>query len=171
MSTVHMYPDGSALRNPPASGGGLATFYRGQWTYTAYSFNDSTDSNLAEYKAMLKALESAIAMTETEIFTKVIIFTDSRNALRLLNEALDGEIRSGGHVERIEIAEKSVAALRVLEREGVECERVWVKGHSGVTGNESADMLARFVGCYLSSNSFPQTSKPAIIHFFPFFPY
>ncbi|CZT20294.1 uncharacterized protein RCC_06152 [Ramularia collo-cygni] len=144
MSTLHMYPDGSELPHASASGGGLAILHDNMWTFYAFSFDDATNSDVAECKAIQKALQVAVSITadRRHDIVKVMLYTDSQAALILLNQTQNGETRRQS--SRDEVADGILASMIILDARNIACEAMWIRGHAGDEGNEYADVLARY---------------------------
>jgi ribonuclease HI len=134
--TVIVYCDGSALGNPGPAG--WAWWVNDSW-WASGGFTLATN-NIGELHAV------ADMLTTMPVDLPLEIRCDSRYVLDAITTWMPGWKRrgwtkaDGGPVKNLELMQRLdtlVAARRA------ETTWVWVKGHSGETGNEQVDMLAR----------------------------
>ncbi|XP_023213469.1 uncharacterized protein LOC111616264 [Centruroides sculpturatus] len=83
------------------------------------------------FQAELYAIERAIMwVTRTHVSDQIIINTDSRSALDTLQQ----------------FADTNATALnikQIINQSGINIKMKWIKAHSGIFGNERADLLAK----------------------------
>ena len=124
--TKKVYTDGSARRH--GSSGGAA------WVDTDGYFDAfpvrSGQPGVTEVAAIISALNNLQPDTG-----KVIIHTDSREAIRVMEDAFDGWGSVNKH-------RGLSAAVELTKRRGIEVEYKWVRSHAGDRFNECADRLA-----------------------------
>ncbi|KAK3317441.1 hypothetical protein B0T19DRAFT_469104 [Cercophora scortea] len=148
----------SASYTVPTDGPAPAAQQLWQASHRAWQVTGLPHNDLAELRAIAKALEQALAMVGTDPRWKVRVFTDCKAALwNILGENWrDREHRDGGAYwvtrDRLVGGMKGeiMEVLRKLRMAGREVELNWVPGHVGVVGNEMVDTLskkARAVDC------------------------
>lgn len=132
---VRVFTDGSALRNPGPSGWAWWA-HDGSWS--AGPLPHGTNQQ-AELIAILMALRSV------PLDARLEIVSDSQYAINSATKWIDGWKRAGW----LTAGRKPVANLTIMKKlDEAMAARVapwtatWVKGHSGVAGNERADRLA-----------------------------
>ena len=98
-------------------------------------------SNIAELKALLKAVEIA---SEVEDGTNVIIHSDSRYSIRSTTEWIIGWRRYGWVNYEGEPVKNKYLIQKIADilNKNKHIQLKWVKAHSGVLGNELADRMA-----------------------------
>jgi len=113
--------------------GGVGVFVPALKWRRAWSLTSVPSVFVAEMAAISQALLIGL---ETGA-VKFVVYSDSLSAIR----ALQGHIRSLDfrHPSALEVGYRLYEALRG----GVEVKVCWVRGHSGVLGNEEADALSR----------------------------
>jgi len=133
---VEIYTDG-ACRGNPGPGGWAATLQLGEHCKELFGAEAATTNNRMELTAVIRALE---ALKRT---SNVLVYTDSEYVRRGITEwlkawkARDWRTADKKPVKNRDLWEQldTLAALHEIEWR-------WVKGHSGVPGNERVDALA-----------------------------
>jgi ribonuclease HI len=135
-SKVTLYTDGACRGNPGPGGWGAYLEY-GNASKKLKGFEANTTNNRMEMTAVIRGLRELTRACEVELKT------DSKYVLQGVTEWLEGWKRNGWRTA----AKKPVKNVdlwqeleREIERHSINWE--WVKGHSGVPGNELADQLA-----------------------------
>jgi ribonuclease HI len=133
---VVMYTDGACRGNPGPGGWGVVLSYRGnQRTLKGYAAE--TTNNRMELTAVIEGLRALKRPCEVELNT------DSKYVMQGISEWMRTWKRNGWKTA----ARKPVKNFDLWQQLDDEAARhsvhwKWVKGHSGVDGNEHADRLA-----------------------------
>jgi len=147
MSSIKIYCDGACLGNPGKAGSGLA-IYNGTalptLIYGAYRAEGT--NNTAELSALYKALQLVSEAGGGAIYS------DSRYSIDCITKwayswKKKGWTKKGGEIKNLEIIKLSHNLYDEIKGT-ISIE--YVKGHSGVEGNELADRMA---GLAISSES------------------
>ncbi len=133
---VVIYTDGACRGNPGPGGWGVVLNYQDQ-RKTLRGFAPETTNNRMELTAVIEALR---ALSRT---CNVEINTDSKYVMQGINEWIANWKRNGWKTA----ARKPVKNYDLWQQldDEVSAHKIdwkWVKGHSGVEGNELADQLA-----------------------------
>ena len=133
---VTLYTDGACRGNPGPGGWGAYLEY-GTAQKKLKGYAEETTNNRMELTAVIQGLR---ALTRT---CDVELKTDSKYVLQGVNEWLPGWKRNGWKTA----AKKPVKNVDLWQALDTEVSRhaiewQWVKGHSGIPGNELADQLA-----------------------------
>jgi ribonuclease HI len=145
MENLIIYCDGACLGNPGEAGSGLAVFYNNEkkpiLIYGKYVKNGT--NNLAELNALLRALQ--IAYKNLDSYKNITIKTDSKYSIDSITKwayswEKNGWKRKGGEIKNLELI-KRIFRLYNHIKEQISIE--YVKGHSGIEGNELADLMAK----------------------------
>ncbi|MCP4386836.1 MAG: ribonuclease HI [Gammaproteobacteria bacterium] len=133
---VVIYTDGACRGNPGPGGWGVVLNYQDQ-RKTLRGFAAETTNNRMELTAVIEALR---ALSRT---CNVEINTDSKYVMQGINEWIANWKRNGWKTA----ARKPVKNYDLWQQldDEVSAHKIdwkWVKGHSGVEGNELADQLA-----------------------------
>ncbi len=134
---VEIYTDGACLGNP-GPGGWAAILEFGDRRRELSGAEPATTNNRMELSAAIAALNALRRECE------VVLYTDSRYVLQGMTEWLPRWQRKGWRtaagkaVENRDLWEQLIVAAAPHR---IRWE--WVRGHTGVTGNERADELAR----------------------------
>ncbi len=133
---VVLYTDGACRGNPGPGGWGVLLRY-GDVQKALYGYDPETTNNRMELQAVIEGLRALKRPC------RVVLNTDSRYVMQGLNDWLPGWKRNGWKTA----AKKPVknrdlwqALDREVQRHDIDWR--WVRGHSGVAGNEKADALA-----------------------------
>lgn len=138
MKELHIYCDGSCLRNPGGDGGWAAVMIWGEHRKELTGFESSTTNNRMELSAVLGAL---YAIKRHNI--PIVVFTDSKYVRNGITEWIIRWKRNGWRTsDNQEVKNKDLW----VELDAI-CKRLqptfkWVKGHNGHPDNERADELA-----------------------------
>jgi len=137
MSNVIMYTDGACSGNPGPGGWG-AVLMTGQHRKELFGGERDTTNNRMEMMAVIRGAEAL------KRGCSVDIYTDSKYVMQGMTEWLDGWKKRGWRTASKQPV-KNVDLWQRLEKalERHEVNWNWIKGHSGVAGNELADELAR----------------------------
>lgn len=134
---MKIYTDGSTLKNPGK--GGIGVLIIGSKGEIEISKGyELTTNNRMEMMAVIEAL----AMFSDEINAK--IYTDSQYVKNGITEWIDGWKKNNWKTFRGEDVKNKDLWLemdKIVSKHKIEW--FWVKGHSGIEGNERADKLAR----------------------------
>jgi ribonuclease HI len=135
--SVEIFTDGACSGNPGPGGWGSVLLYRGHRRELSGGERETTNNRM-ELMAVIRALETLKRPCQ------VTIHTDSVYVMKGVTEWLEQWKRRGWRtasrkpVKNIELWQRLEAAMHRHE-----VRWRWVKGHSGVTENERADLLAR----------------------------
>jgi ribonuclease HI len=134
---VVMYTDGACSGNPGPGGWG-AVLMSGGHHKELFGGETETTNNRMEMMAVIRGVEALKRDCEVDIHT------DSTYVMKGMTEWLEGWKKRGWRTASKK-AVKNVDLWQRLEQvlDGHKVNWYWVKGHSGVAGNELADELAR----------------------------
>ncbi len=136
MSVVTIYTDG-ACRGNPGPGGWAAVLTVGEHEREISGADRQTTNNRMELQAVISALQTLKRPVDAQLYT------DSQYVKKGLQEWLpQWKARGWKTADRKPV--KNQDLWEILEREAARhrIEWHWVKGHSGVAGNERCDVLA-----------------------------
>ena len=131
-----MFTDGACRGNPGPGGWGVALSYQ-QSFKTLQGYVADTTNNRMELTAVIEGLRALKRPCDLQVTT------DSKYVLQGINEWMANWKRNGWKTA----ARKPVKNIDLWQQLDDEVKRhrinwFWVKGHSGVEGNELADQLA-----------------------------
>jgi len=137
MNDVVMYTDGACSGNPGPGGWG-AVMIAGKHRKELFGGERETTNNRMEMMAVICGAEAL------KRGCSVDIYTDSTYVMKGITEWLEGWKKRGWRTASKQPV-KNVDLWQRLEKalDRHEVKWYWVKGHSGVPGNERADELAR----------------------------
>jgi ribonuclease HI len=136
MSIVEIYTDG-ACRGNPGPGGWGALLTTGEHRKELSGAEPLTTNNRMELTAVIRALEALKRPTEARIFT------DSEYVRRGITEWVKSwKARGWKTADRKPVKNQDLWERLDALAAGHKIEWRWVKGHSGVPGNERVDQLA-----------------------------
>jgi len=136
MSEVIIYTDGACRGNPGPGGWGAVLAY-GSKKKELFGSERETTNNRMELLAAIEALESLNRSC------KVSIYTDSQYVRKGILEWMDNWKKRGWKTaarKPVKNQDLWISLDKALMRHNVDWH--WVKGHSGIAGNEHADSLA-----------------------------
>ena len=141
INKVDLYVDGACKGNPGPGGWGCVIMQEDHIIQELYGAQNNTTNNRMELKS---AIEGLRAIKEK---SQVALYTDSQYVKNGINDWLWCWVNNGWRTANNK-AVKNQDLWIELHRE---CQRHdiswhWVKGHSGLLGNERADQLAQ-LGC------------------------
>jgi ribonuclease HI len=133
---IEIYTDG-ACRGNPGPGGWAALLRKGEHEREISGAEALTTNNRMELTAVIRALESL------KRSVPVSLYTDSEYVLRGVREWLP-DWKSRGWLTAARKPVKNRDLWEQLDRliTGHDIDWHWVRGHSGVAGNERVDRLA-----------------------------
>ena len=136
MSTVEIYTDG-ACRGNPGPGGWGATLEMGEHFRELSGAEAMTTNNRMELMAVISALEALKRPVPIKLYT------DSEYVRRGITEWLKSwKARGWKTADRKPVKNQDLWERLDVIASRHEIEWHWVKGHSGVPGNERVDRLA-----------------------------
>jgi ribonuclease HI len=136
MTAVTVYTDG-ACRGNPGPGGWAAVLTSGEHEREISGADRHTTNNRMELQAVISALQALKRAVDVQLYT------DSQYVKKGLQEWLP-QWKARGWKTADKKPVKNQDLWEILEREAARhrIEWHWVKGHSGVAGNERCDVLA-----------------------------
>lgn len=136
MNIVEIYTDG-ACRGNPGPGGWAATLEFGEHFRELSGADAQTTNNRMELTAVIRALEALNRPV------KARVHTDSEYVRRGITEWVKAwKLREWRTADRKPVKNRDLWELLDEQAARHEVEWRWVKGHSGVPGNERVDQLA-----------------------------
>ena len=131
-----MFTDGACRGNPGPGGWGVALSYQQKFK-TLQGYASDTTNNRMELTAVIEGLRALKRPCDIQVTT------DSKYVLQGVNEWMANWKRNGWKT----VARKPVKNVDLWQQLDDEVQRhridwLWVKGHSGVEGNDLADQLA-----------------------------
>jgi ribonuclease HI len=145
---IHIFSDGAAIPNPGAGGWGVVIYEDGAEIATGRGGDPETTNNQMELVGLLNAIEKAKALAGNPAVT---IWSDSQYCVKGCNEWMPGWkakgwFRAGENAEPKNRVVMNVELWKAIDEAlssaASNISIRWVKGHSGVAGNERADQLA-----------------------------
>ena len=137
---THIYTDGACEPNPGAGGWAFVIIEAGVEINNRNGGDISTTNNIMEMTAILAALEygklAGLPVDET------IIYSDSQYCVNGCNEWRHSWKKKGWTRGKNPLANAGLWQAIDEAHTAFPCKIVWVRGHSGVPGNERADRLA-----------------------------
>ena len=134
--TVLIYTDG-ACRGNPGPGGWAATLEYGEHLRELSGAEAQTTNNRMELTAVIRALEALKRGVSARVHT------DSEDVVRGINEWLPNwKARGWRTADRKPVKNQDLWEQLDAAAARHDIEWKWVKGHSGVPGNERVDALA-----------------------------
>jgi len=133
---VVMYTDGACRGNPGPGGWGVILSYRDK-NKTLSGYEPQTTNNRMELTAAIEGLRALGRTCDIELNT------DSKYVLQGISEWIESW-KTNGWKTAAKKPVKNVDLWQLLD-EQVKKHRInwhWVKGHTGIEGNERADQLA-----------------------------
>lgn len=144
---LHLFCDGACEPNPGRGGWGFVVYLDGEEVHSCSGGDDDTTNNVMELTGALRAVQWLIhnrsAETHNQMEMKAHLHCDSQYVVKGCNDWRHGWKKNGW--KRGKGGELKNAALwRALDEALTACPITlqWVKGHSGVKGNERADQLS-----------------------------
>ena len=139
---LHIYCDGACSGNPGPAGSGIAIYSNGSKPILIYgAYVENGTNNIAE----LNALNQALIIASQSGFTEQIhIFSDSKYAIDCISTwayswKKNNWSKKGGEIKNLELI---IEAHNLYEKLKKQLVLEYVKGHSGIEGNELADRMA-----------------------------
>lgn len=136
---IEIYTDGCCTPTNPGPGGWATIIYLPNSSTSLSGSEPYTTNNRMEITAVLEAMKWSIQNTPA------IIYSDSSYVVNGVNKWIGGWANAGWkkgarQIKNIDLWQE-VYDVKQSFRGRIE----WVRGHSGVPGNEEADMLAKLV--------------------------
>jgi ribonuclease HI len=139
---LHIYCDGACSGNPGPAGSGIAIYSNGSKPILIYgAYLENGTNNIAELNALHQAL---LIASQSGCKEKIHIFSDSKYAIDCISTwayswKKNGWSKKGGEIKNLDII---IEAHNLYEKLKNNLVLEYVKGHSGIEGNELADRMA-----------------------------
>lgn len=138
---IHIYTDGACEPNPGAGGWAFVVYEDGLEVTNRNGGDVQSTNNIMEMTGLLAALEYCARA----VFApgSVIIHCDSQYCVKGVNIWRHGWAKKGWRRgEKKALANAGLWKAIGAAHDAFPCRVEWVRGHSGVPGNERADRLA-----------------------------
>lgn len=135
-ATIEIYTDGACRGNPGPGGWGALLLY-GDHRKTLHGGEPETTNNRMEMTAAIEALNALKGPRE------VILYTDSKYVMDGINKWMPAWKKRGwktANKKPVKNQDLWQALDEAVSRHKIKWN--WVRGHTGVDGNEAADALA-----------------------------
>ena len=142
LNIFEIYCDGACSGNPGLAGSGVAIYQNEENPTLLYGdFVELGTNNIAELNALFKAMQIAEESNNENI---IPIFTDSKYSIDCISTwayswKKNGWSKKGGEIKNLDLIIKSHTLFEKIKSK-IKLE--YVKGHSGIIGNELADRMA-----------------------------
>jgi ribonuclease HI len=135
-ATIEIFTDGACRGNPGPGGWGVLLI-AGDRRRTMYGGERDTTNNRMELTAAIEALNALNGSR------KVVLYTDSKYVMEGVKSWMDGWKQRGWKTSNRKPVKNQDLWEALDEAAGRhEIDWKWVRGHTGVAGNEEADALA-----------------------------
>jgi ribonuclease HI len=163
--TIEIYTDGASKGNPGRGGWGCYARFSDTNTQTAYGGELNTTNNAMEMKAVLYAMK-ALDDYRVPNKTKVIIYSDSMYVINGITNWCHNWIKNGWRTKGGYVKNKKLWEMLYESSINRNLEFIWVKGHNGNKGNETADYLANMGVQHLDTAINMENADPDVLHCF-----
>jgi ribonuclease HI len=136
---MKIYTDGACKGNPGKSGVGIIVYNGESVRRFAGKYNENGTNNIAELEALYAGLTIL-----NKVNNNIEIFSDSQYAINSITKWAyswkeKNWTKKGGPIKNLELIKK---AHELYDKNKNLVKITYVKGHSGIKGNEEADSLA-----------------------------
>jgi ribonuclease HI len=137
---INIYTDGACEPNPGAGGWAFVVYDNDEKIQIRFGGDTFSTNNIMEMTAVLRALTHCAAHRMKP--DDVRIFSDSQYVVKGCNQWRYSWAAKGW--EKGKASLKNVALWKRIANahDAFPCEITWIRGHSGIAGNEEADRLA-----------------------------
>ena len=136
---IEVYCDGGCEPNPGCGGWGFAAFENGFEIHSDFGGDPTATNNTMELTAALNALTWMAANCAGR---EAVLFSDSQYTVRGCNEWRHGWKAKGWKRGKEDVKNLGLWLSLDAVLTSYPTKLVWVRGHSGVAGNERADELS-----------------------------
>lgn len=138
---ISIYTDGACEPNPGAGGWAFVVYdERGDVFWEQIGGDIASTNNIMEMTAVLAAIEFSRANGYEA--SAVRIHSDSQYVVNGCNVWRHGWERKGWEKGKASLKNVGLWKAIAAAHDAFPCKIVWVRGHSGIPGNERADQLA-----------------------------
>lgn len=137
---INIYTDGACEPNPGQGGWAFVVYEGGTEVNNRKGGDLDSTNNIMEMTAVLCALEFAVQAGYSP--ARTVVHSDSQYVVKGCTVWRHGWARKGWKRGKKPLANADLWKAVAKAHDAFPCQIVWVRGHSGVLGNERADRLA-----------------------------